>query len=211
MESTLRDLAPAGLVIIETLGYAPKDGFRRLGLHVDRAERTCARLGVRFDRGETLFALGSSVDALPARVRMAIDLAGTVSVTTAELTTPPAEWVIAVADVTLQSEDPWLGVKTSQRAIYDEARAALPEGVDEMIFLNERSEVCEGTITNLFVERGGILRTPPLSCGVLPGVLRQELLDTGRAEEAVLSSDDLKAGDIFVGNSLRGLIKARLV
>lgn len=211
MEGTLRDLAPAGLVIIETLGYTPKDGFARLALHVDRAEATCAQLGVRFDRGETLFALGSSVDALPARVRMTIDLEGVVSVTTAELTPTPKAWVVAISDQVLRSDDPWLGVKTSARQIYDDARAALPNGLDELIFLNENGALCEGTITNVFVRRDGVLLTPPLNAGVLPGVLRQELLETGAAIEADLMLADLADAEVFVGNSLRGLIKAKMI
>lgn len=211
MEGTLRDLAPAGLVIIETLCFTPKDGFARLGLHMDRAERSCARLNIPFDRGEALHSLGTSVDMLPARVRMTVDLAGQVAVTTTEITTPPDVWRVAISDVKLQSDDPWLTVKTSKRAIYDTARAALPDGVDELIFTNENGQLCEGTITNLFVKREGILLTPPLACGLLPGVLRQELLENGSAVEAFLKPDDLQDAEVYLGNSFRGLIPATLV
>ncbi len=211
MESPLRDLAPADLVIIETLGYTPKDGFARLGLHMDRAERTCEKLGVSFNRGETLYALGTAVDALPARVRMTINLAGEVGVTTAELTQTPDVWVVAISDQVLRSDDPWLGVKTSQRKLYDQTRAELPNGLDELIFINENGHLCEGTITNLFVKRGDVLHTPPLSAGVLPGVLRQDLLDNGEAVEADLTVADLADAEVFVGNSLRGLIKVQMI
>ena len=78
---------------------------------------------------------------------------------------------------------------------------------------NERGEVCEGTITNIFVDAGdgGALLTPAQSCGLLPGVLRADMLETGKAVEAVLSVGDLQAAKaLFVGNSLRGLIRASL-
>ncbi|MGB8622576.1 MAG: aminotransferase class IV, partial [Paracoccaceae bacterium] len=105
----------------------------------------------------------------------------------------------------------WLGVKTTRRALYDAARAALPDGLDELLYLNQRGEVCEGTITNIFFETGQGLLTPPLSCGLLPGVLRAELLAQGRAREAVLRPADLgTARAVFVGNSLRGLIRAEI-
>ncbi|GGA13513.1 aminotransferase class IV family protein [Neptunicoccus cionae] len=211
MEGTLRDLAPAGLVVIETLGYSPKDGFARLGLHMDRAEATCARLDIPFDRGEALHSLGTAVDMLPARVRMTIDLDGRIGVSTSELTTPPQVWRVGISDVVLRSDDPWLQVKTSNRAVYDRVRAKMPDDVEELIFLNENGHLCEGTITNLFVGRDGVLLTPPLSSGLLAGVLRQELLDTGRAQEALLTPQDLQGAEIFVGNSLRGLIPAVLV
>ncbi|PLS23469.1 aminotransferase class IV family protein [Neptunicoccus cionae] len=211
MEGTLRDLAPAGLVVIETLGYSPKDGFVRLGLHMDRAEATCAQLEIPFDRGEALHSLGTSVDMLPARVRMTIDLNGRIGVSTSETTTPPTIWRVGISEVALRSDDPWLQVKTSNRAVYDAARETMPDTVDELLFLNENGQLCEGTITNLFVERDGKLLTPPLSCGLLAGVLRQELLETGRAQEAVLRVPDLQDNPVFVGNSLRGLIPAQIV
>ena len=67
----------------------------------------------------------------------------------------------------------------------------------------------EGSFTSLFVERDGILLTPPLSLGLLPGVLRATLLAENKAVEANLAIDDLQDG-FFIGNSLRGLIPATL-
>ncbi|TIT84983.1 MAG: hypothetical protein E5W55_33345, partial [Mesorhizobium sp.] len=103
--------------------------------------------------------------------------------------------------------------KTSRRETYQRARAEyLATRADEVLLANERGELCEGTITNLFADFGdGVLATPRLDCGLLPGVLRGELLDEGRAVEAIYTFDDLKSAKaIFVGNSLRGLIPAQL-
>jgi 4-amino-4-deoxychorismate lyase len=76
--------------------------------------------------------------------------------------------------------------------------------LDEVIFLNERGEVCDGTITTLFFDRGQGMRTPPLSSGLLPGVLRAEI---GCPEE-VLLVDQLPEVRLWVGNALRGIIPA---
>jgi branched-subunit amino acid aminotransferase/4-amino-4-deoxychorismate lyase len=195
--------------VIETLGFTPEAGFARLALHVDRCEATCAALQFPFDRAEVLQALGEAVADAPARVRLTVDASGKVLVTTADLAKAPSLWRVAVADQRLASDDPWLAVKTTERGLYDVVRSVLPEGIDEMIFLNERDEVCEGTITNIFVDINGVLATPPLTSGVLPGVLRQELLENGKAAEVVLGLGDLAAG-FYVGNSLRGLIAAKL-
>ena len=91
----------------------------------------------------------------------------------------------------------------------DDERTRLEKltGCDEAIFLNERGELTEGSRTNIFVRRGGRLLTPPLSAGVLDGVFRRELIEQGRCEEAMLTPDEL-AGEVFLGNSLRGLISA---
>jgi para-aminobenzoate synthetase/4-amino-4-deoxychorismate lyase len=79
-----------------------------------------------------------------------------------------------------------------------------------VIFLNERDELTEGSRTNIFIGRNGKLVTPPLTSGVLDGVLRRELIDRGECTEAVLSLDDLE-GEMFLGNSLRGLIPAQRI
>ena len=81
---------------------------------------------------------------------------------------------IAIAEQKLSSSDPWLRHKTTQRRMYDEARSSLPKGLDELLFVNEKGEVCEGTITNVFVQLlDGNWITPTLKSGCLPGILRQ--------------------------------------
>ena len=139
MESPLHEIAPDGLEVIETFGYTPKDGFARLGLHLDRAEATCARLKFPFDRGVALQSIGEAVADTPARVRMTVDATGQIKVVAAGLAEAPRLWRISVADIRLNSADLWLVVKTTKREIYDTERAALPNGVDEVIFLNERN------------------------------------------------------------------------
>jgi 4-amino-4-deoxychorismate lyase len=140
----------------------------------------------------------------PARLRLTMDREGRVEWTDAALPPAKAEWRVGLAQERLRSDDPWLRVKSTRREAYDRARAALPEGLDEVLFLNERGEVCDGSITSVFVDRGQGMRTPPLSSGLLPGVLRAEL---GCAEE-VLRAEDLPGVRLWVGNALRGLIPA---
>ena len=93
--------------------------------------------------------------------------------------------------------------------MYDRARAALPDGIGEMLFCNDRGEMCEGSITTLFFDAGHGLCTPPLSCGLLPGILRAEMLGQG-CREVVLPQAALPDVRIWLGNSLRGMIPARL-
>ena len=88
-------------------------------------------------------------------------------------------------------------------------REAARSGTDEVVFCNERGEFTEGARSNIFVRRGGKLLTPALSSGLLPGILRAELIESGQCEEAVLTQDDL-AGEVLLGNSLRGLIPAKI-
>lgn len=203
MESALSAGAgEPGLRLIETMLW---DGavLARRALHAARMARGAAALGWPFSPAAFDAAL-TDLPATPARIRLTADRSGTLQAERHPL--PPAKpvWRLALAPARLASSDPWLRLKTTRRAAYDSARAALPEGIDELIFLNERGEVCDGTITTVFFDRGQGMRTPPLSSGLLPGVLRESL----NCPEEVLRAEDLPHVRLWTGNSLRGLIPA---
>lgn len=216
-EGPFRDGEPAGFELIETMRHEPATGFLRLDRHLARLYASAAELGFACDPEAVGSALGKAVAGAggTARVRLALQRDGGVSAAAQPYEPPPAGkiWTLRLARTRLSSADPLLRHKTSRRQLYTRARSEyLVQQADEVLLANERGELCEGTITTLFVERGdGMLLTPPLECGLLAGVLRAELLDEGRAEEAVLTPDQLAAAKaIYLGNSLRGLIPARL-
>ena len=159
-------------------------------------------------------AEGGEPRATPIRIRLELFADGRIDVQTAPFTPLAADtsWRLKIATTRLSSTDPLLRHKTSRRAAYAAARAETPAAeAEEVLLLNERGELCEGTITSLFLDDGaGVLKTPPLGCGLLAGVLREELLEGGKAIEAALRPEDLSRGAIFVGNSLRGLIRCGL-
>jgi para-aminobenzoate synthetase/4-amino-4-deoxychorismate lyase len=115
---------------------------------------------------------------------------------------------VAVAPLPVTADDWRLRHKTSDRGFYDAARIA--SGAFEVVFVRPDGQLTEGSFTNIFVERGGVLLTPPASLGLLPGILRGRLLGEGRAVEAELTEGDLASG-FFIGNALRGLLPATLV
>ncbi len=212
MESPFRDAGGAQPRpdLIETL---LRDGGRypRRALHMARLARSCAALGYPFDAD----AIAAALDALPPgplRVRLTVAPSGAVATVCAPFAPTPrgTVWRLRAAEARLDPADPWLRHKSTRRAIHDAARAALPADADEALLLNARGELCEGAITNVFADFGDGLVTPPLSCGLLPGVLRAELLASGRAREGVLRPADLDGARLFVGNALRGLIAATL-
>jgi 4-amino-4-deoxychorismate lyase len=215
-ESAVRDGNGAGFELIETLRWEPARGFVRLKRHMARLTASARELGFELSPAGIDRALRDAVGGdAPLRVRLTLAQDGKSEVTTQPFTplAPAAVWTVKIAETRLDANDPLLRHKTTRRAVYDAARAEFSrDETDEVILLNQRGEVCEGTITNVFADIGdGILLTPPLRCGLLPGVLRGELLESGKAREAVLTGNDLRrANAIFVGNSLRGLIRARL-
>jgi para-aminobenzoate synthetase/4-amino-4-deoxychorismate lyase len=113
----------------------------------------------------------------------------------------------------IDSRNVFLRHKTTRREVYDNAlSSAGAEGAfDDVVLFNERGEVTETTRANIFVARGGRLVTPPVECGLLPGILREVLLEEGSAVEGVITIDELrKASEIYIGNSVRGLLRADL-
>jgi 4-amino-4-deoxychorismate lyase len=204
VESPFRDTA--GVSLIETLLW---DGaaFPRLSGHLARLAAGAVALG-RPCAGAEAALVAAVAPGVPARVRLTLDDRGRVAVTVAALPPSPPVWRLGLAGARLASGDPWLRVKSTRRAAYDAARAALAPGLDEVVFLNERDEVCDGTITTLFFDAGQGLATPPLTSGLLPGVLRAGMLASGQCHEAVLPGADLPHVRLWVGNALRGLMPA---
>jgi para-aminobenzoate synthetase/4-amino-4-deoxychorismate lyase len=204
----LRDCDP-GLRLIETLrweaGHAP-----RLEGHLARLRHSAAWLGFPLNEAE----LHEKLAALPPeglwRIRLTLGKAGDVDIAHFPLAPEPAgpRWA-ELPKARIDANDPLRRHKTTERALYDAALKNLPAGVFDVVFLNERGEVAEGARSNVFVERDGVLLTPPLSSGALPGVLRAELLASGKAKEAELWPDDLANG-FWLGNALRGLIRVEL-
>jgi para-aminobenzoate synthetase/4-amino-4-deoxychorismate lyase len=212
--SFLSDPAPP-VTLIETFKWTPEDGYALLDRHLDRLIASAAYFGLTATREGALACLAAqALDWTgPMRVRLTLSEAG-FDLGAVPLLPTPDKFRFAIAREALNSASIWLAHKTTNRAFYDAPRQRAHEqhGLDELLFTNERGEVTEGSFTNLFIERGDRLFTPPLTSGVLPGTLRAELLATGQAEERVLGLADLRTADaIWLGNSVRGLVRAEWV
>jgi para-aminobenzoate synthetase/4-amino-4-deoxychorismate lyase len=199
------------LELVETLRFSPTEGFVRRDLHLARMARSAAAFGFAFDSETALRALHGAVAEPPSalRVRLTLSENGKLACTAMSLLQEEATWTYAISPQTICA-DALSRHKTNWRDFYESefARLTKSSGCDEVVFLNERGEVVEGSRTNVFVARDGMLLTPPLSAGALDGCLRRALIEEGRCVEATLLPGDLENGEIFLGNSLRGLIRA---
>jgi para-aminobenzoate synthetase/4-amino-4-deoxychorismate lyase len=198
--------------LIETLLW--QRDYPLIALHLDRLQSSAAYFDFAFDRGSIaaqLRDLARSFDASTRyRVRLLLDATGSISLASEAFFDAALSCRITVASEHTSSADPFFRHKTTNREMYDRLhKAARAAGFDEVIFKNERDEVTEGAVSNIFIERSGRWATPALACGVLPGVFRRHILETRpRAEERVLSIADLQSADaIYMCNALRGLRK----
>jgi len=198
-----------GFLLIETLRL---DGgvYPRLAGHLARLTASAHSLGFACDPTAVRRALeqqGATAGAGVHRVRLTLSHAGALTITSAPFADRAGPWRLCLAAEPIDSRRLLQRHKTTARAVYDAALARVSGDPDvfDVLFLNERGEVAEGARSNVFVRLGGHWLTPPLGAGVLPGVLRGELLAAGTVTEGVISVEALRnAEEIRCGNALRG-------
>ena len=197
--------------LIETMRFDAELGIQELDRHLDRMRHGAQTFGFKFDRHAARNELQAATFRRrePAMVRLLLAPSGAMAIQVKRLERPAMGPVaVSLKPMPVPSDDIRLRFKTSDRRFYDEARKA--NATFETIFVDDHGRLTEGSFTNIFVERGGQLLTPPLARGIIPGILRAKLIDEGQAREAELVPGDLGQG-FFVGNILRGLMAAKLV
>ncbi|QDH33180.1 aminodeoxychorismate synthase component I [Porphyrobacter sp. YT40] len=201
--------------LIETMRFEPETGIALLERHLARMKASAAALGFAFDR----HTLRNHIQAVcfeleaPARVRLMVSRSGASALETAPLPAPPGDPVkVTALPHPLDPNDWRLAHKTSDRGFYEDALAAARTlGAEEAVLVRQDGLVTEGSWTSVFVDGpDGVLLTPPLALGLLPGVLREQLIAEGRARESEVALDSLTQG-FWIGNALRGLMRAVLV
>ncbi|OGT99779.1 MAG: aminodeoxychorismate synthase, component I, partial [Geobacteraceae bacterium GWC2_48_7] len=180
--------------LIESLRF-DEEGYLLLDRHLQRLADSAAYFGFILDEAALrarLCELGSKLTGVN-KVRIILDQDGSVAVEAIPISVSKGTTGIAtikISQESVDSQDPFLYHKTSRRALYDRELLAHPECYD-LIFTNERNEMTEGSFNTLIILLEDELLTPAISCGLLPGVLRGELLDAGAISESILTPDKL--------------------
>lgn len=194
--------------LIETLSW---DGeYRLLREHLARLRDSAEYWGFVYQRKTAVDALQKAARDFPRgplRVRLTLAAGGQIEIAHSPYS-PGCFSRVGISKYTVNSRDRFLYHKTTHRALYErQLAAARKRKLDDVLFFNERGELTEGTIHNVFLVQRGIWRTPPVSCGLLPGVFRSHILKTReKARESILTRKDLKSADaIYICNSVRGL------
>lgn len=199
--------------LLETILWEPESGYRHLDEHLARLADSAAFFSTPAPVDvlrEKLSALGATLAPRPQRVRVLLASDGETRLEADQLTALPEPYRVCLARRPIQSQDVFLYHKTTWRKVYDEARRELID-CDDVILFNERGELTESCIANLVIERNGEWLTPPVECGLLPGIERARLLAEGKLREAILTVDDLQSADrIWLVNSVRGMWMATM-
>ena len=202
--------------LFETLRYEGKNGFFLIDRHIDRIEASARYFGFVFDRSSVLSALEKAVsdlDKSPHRVRLVLSRTGCVKVETAPLKNASQNRVLPVriSPLPVDSLDPLLFHKTTRREPYT-SRLNMYPLCEEIILINECGEATECSIGNLVAKLDGRYVTPPISCGLLGGTFRAELLSRGKLTEQVLKVEDLKRAEaLYMINSVRKWTRLKLI
>jgi len=198
--------------LVETFRWEPGKGIQRRKRHFARLSSSARTLGYPYDE----LALQAEVQKIKGetaqKCRLILSENGAIRVEFEDYEPLSEPVLLSLSKHALTAGVQEYRHKVLARDFYDGERTRLQAFTqcNEVIFLNDSDEICEGSFTNIFIESGGKLYTPPLSSGLLPGILRGEYVETGKATEKVLTIEDLKTADaIYVGNSLRGLLPAR--
>ncbi len=120
---------------------------------------------------------------------------------------------INISNLKINSKNLFFNHKTSYRNLYDDEYSKIKLFFTDTIFTNENNEITEGCISNIFILENNIYYTPPLRCGVLPGIFREKLLKKFPKyfKEKILTVNDLKnSKKIFICNSVRGIMRVKL-
>ena len=200
--------------LLETLLWEPEGGYFLLAEHLRRMADSADYFDMRVDiaavRG-TLSDLAATFPREPRRVRLVVDRTGRIASESVALSVPAGPVRLALAAAPIDTSDPFLYNKTTQRKIYDDAKAARAD-CDDVILWNAHGEITETTIANLVLELNGEKFTPPVECGLLAGVFRGHLLASGEIGERRMNLEDLhRASRVWTINSVRKWREAALV
>lgn len=209
-EALYRMAQPWGLV--ETIGWTEEGGYRLLREHLDRLASAASSLGIACDMPGVLEELRHRGAAFRSdtRVRVVLRAGGEVSIGCEPLRQGPPTLRAKLATKHVCSEDPSLRLKTTRRSFLQ--RQLEQCGVDEVLLWNEKQEITEFCSGNVVADLGGHFLTPPIDCGLLPGIMRAELIRSGRVIEGRVTIAELRqVRQIFRINSVRGIEPVDLV
>ncbi len=217
LKAAFTDKDPISFSLIETMHYCNGE-IEQLPVHLNRMATSAVYFDFNYQQHRVETAIFDHIKTVTPtkearRIRLLLGKHGATTVTSSIIEssndeTAQAPLSVCISGTQTFSGDPFLFHKTTHRSLYNQATIAAKDmGHADILFFNEKDELTEGAISNVFIKKDGILYTPPVDAGLLPGTLRARLLaEQSNVVEKTLSRDDLMTADtVYIGNALRGL------
>ena len=208
------DVQRQEFALLETMRWQGGDGVLLLEAHLNRLRNSARYFAYPYDEKsvrEALERIKPSLGDEPRRLRLLLDKTGAIAIEHHTLPAGDQPQALMLAVLQVDSSNPMLYHKTTQRSIYDEALAPLPPGY-EVLLHNERGMVTESNIANVVYRLDGALYTPPVDDGLLPGTLRGYLVGEGVIVERSLPVAEVPRVEAwYLINALRGWRDANYV
>jgi para-aminobenzoate synthetase / 4-amino-4-deoxychorismate lyase len=182
--------------------------------HIERLERSAGHFLFIFDakkfRNHLSKLAAKLISGKKYKIKVVLNKLGKINSVIEEISPLNEEIKVIISPNTVTSKNRFQYFKTTNRELYDEEyKAYSSEGYFDVIYVNEKNQIAEGAITNIYIKRNGMLYTPPLESGILPGVYRKYFLrkNINIKEEPVYKDDMLAADEIILTNSVRKQVK----
>ncbi len=200
--------------LIETILF--DRNYKYLNLHLKRLKESAGYFNFKFNRKEILLKLLKIKTLLKNKkykIRILMDKDGKAALNYEKINAVKKNYRITISPDRINSNDIFYFHKTTNRKLYDkELKRVRNKGFFDVIFLNERDEITEGAITNIFIEKDEILYTPPVECGLLNGIMRQAVISKYKIKEKIIKLKDLKNADaVYISNSIIGFQESRVI
>ncbi|MFC1808659.1 aminodeoxychorismate synthase component I [Candidatus Omnitrophota bacterium] len=200
--------------LIETMLFSNKTGYFLLNAHLERIKKSAAYFGIIFSENALKSALNTLKTTMKGpfkyRVKLLISEKGKITLQQAKLANTQAKkGIVSLSSHVIDQKNIFFYHKTTNRKLYDtEYKKCIKKGFVDTIFTNNKDEITEGAISNIFIKKKGIFYTPPVKCGLLPGVYRNYVLSKNKTlykEKILLKNDIVKADGVYICNSVRGM------
>ncbi len=198
-------------LLFETMRYENGDIYH-LVEHLERLKKTADYFLFLFDEKLIKRKLKSALKKIndKMRIKLTLNKRGEVNVILSAYPVLPDEINVIISEKKVSSQNPFQYFKTDNRIMYtQEYNKYYDEGFFDVIFLNEKGELVEGSISNIFIKKSDTWLTPAVNCGLLPGIERRHWLsdDTNAVENILHIEDLIECEEMVLTNSLRGRIK----
>ena len=202
--------------LLETILWQPQNGYFVLNYHLQRLQDSANYFGFKVNINNVktqLDQLTKSFANQDYKLRLFLDSQGEIIYETIPLLpVNNQEFVkLGMCCTPVDSTNIFLYHKTTNRQVYEIAKAAFPD-CDDVLLWNERGEITETCIGNIVVDLNGELLTPPVKCGLLAGTFRANLLEKCKIGEEIITLEMLKYSHrIYIINSVQKWRQAVLI